>query len=129
MNKEEIIIDVKLVSKIQILATAINSSLFAKAISDINMDMVKPMLHTIDDKKIEVQFKSEGFFVIFKRLLKNVKIIIPKGLPTSRPKYIPRNTDGKLVKFKLLLMFIPVLAKANKGMIIKLFIERKFLCI
>lgn len=30
INKEEIIIDVKLVSKIQILATAINSSLFAK---------------------------------------------------------------------------------------------------
>ena len=135
--------EVKLVIKMQILAMAISSSLLIKAISETKMDMVKPMLQMIllvvrnlwrnyklnlkmiDDKKIEVQFKSWGFLVMPRRLLKYVKRIIPRGLPKSKPKYIPKNTVGKLVKFKLLLMEIPVLAKAKRGIIIKLLISRK----
>ena len=117
--------EVKLVIKMQILAMAISSSLLIKAISETKMDMVKPMIQMIDDKKIEVQFKSWGFLVMPRRLLKYVKRIIPRGLPKSKPKYIPKNTVGKLVKFKLLLMEIPVLAKAKRGIIIKLLISRK----
>ena len=86
INKEEIVIEVKLVIKIKILDIAINSQLPAKATSDTKIDMVNPTLQIRETKNMEVQVKSFGFFVIPSKLNKYVKSIIPSGFPISNPR-------------------------------------------
>lgn len=120
MQREDNIIEVKLLIKMHILDILISSILPTKATSDTNMDMVKPILETSETIKTDVQFNSVGFFDSPIKLLKYVNNIIPSGFPIKRPKYIPKNIVGYLDKSKLELILIPVLENANKGIIIKL---------
>ena len=76
----------KLVINIETLEIPINSSFPIKATSDTNIDMVKPILDIKDTKNIETHLKSLGFFVIPNKSLKYVKIIIPEGFPSNRPR-------------------------------------------
>lgn len=107
----------------EILAIFISSKLCIKVISEINIDIVNPIPAINEAKNISINVKSFGFSVIKQIQPSMLNKVIPTGFPMQSPSIIPFDRVVALEKSIVeKLRLIPVLANANKGIIIRLFI-------
>ena len=115
-------------NNIDILAILTKVKLCINAISDTNIDIVNPIPAIRDTKNTAVQLIFDGFSVIFKEHPIKLKSIIPRGFPIHRPSTIPYTNEFADDISILYINEMPVFAKANSGIIIKLFIGTKIRC-
>lgn len=107
-------------SKIDTLAILMSSSLFLKAISDTNMDIVNPIPASKETVNTDNQSTPLGLSVILSLVAIQVNDIMPNGLPITKPATIPSINLKSDKMFDPNLKLMLVLTSANKGSIIKL---------
>lgn len=86
-----------------------------KAKSVMKIDIVKPIPPKNPAPKIVLQFKSFGNVQRLNEIPKNENKTIPKGLPITNPKIIPRLTLSKTFVCQSAAIGKAVFAKANIG--------------
>ena len=106
--------------KIPILAcVSYSKCAWPNANDEIKIDMVKPIPQRIDTAKICVKVTPAGNLAAPNLTERKLKMKIPSGLPTNRPRATPRGSADARSAICTPCKDTPAFAKANNGKIKK----------